>query len=179
MKTQSRGFTLIEVVMALIITSGAIAVVGATWSGNRIRIKKMVQQNRVAFLLERKMTEIKIKYQYSFSRIPKDEKGEFALENKENKTEKYLWEMKSQPFELPNISTFLVAQGAQVDPLVLSFFDQLADFMGQAVKEVSVSVVIQSKGKKEVRYSATSYIVDYTRPFPGLPGMPPPPTDRK
>ena len=167
----AKGFTLVEVLVALFITSGAIAVVANTWAGNSMRMRKMVQQNRVAFLLERKMTEIKIKYQNAIASLPEKASGDFPLESKDGNVEKYSWELKSQPFELPSLSSLLVAQGTQLDQTMLSFMDQLTEFFGQAVKEVTVSVVIKSKSKKPTRFSATTYFVDYNQQLPALAAM--------
>lgn len=167
----SRGFTLMEVLVALFITSGAIAVVANTWAGNSMRMRKMVQQNRVAFLLERKMTETKIKYQNAITSIPQKASGDFPIESKNGGSEKYSWEIQSQPFELPSLSSLLVAQGTQLDQTMLSFMDQLTEFFGQAVKEVTVSVIIKSKGKKSSRYSATTYFVDYNQQLPAITAM--------
>ena len=59
---KNRGFTLIEVLVALFILTGGILVLANAWSGNFMRMRKSAMFNDVATLLERKMVETEAKY---------------------------------------------------------------------------------------------------------------------
>ena len=58
MKSSTRGFTLIEVLVAMVIMVGGIVVIANAWSGNFSRIKGARINNVAATLLERKMTAL-------------------------------------------------------------------------------------------------------------------------
>ena len=89
---KSRGFTLLEVIIALFILTGSIIVIANAWSGNFMRIRKSNMYNNVATLLERKMAEMDAKYRDKpVTEIPESEAGDF-----ENDYPNYRWEMKSR-----------------------------------------------------------------------------------
>src|SRR6185437_2297089 len=55
----SAGFTLLEVLIALIITVAAGILLSTAWSGNLLRVRKTTLNDNVAQLLQRKIAEIK------------------------------------------------------------------------------------------------------------------------
>lgn len=160
----ARGFTLIEVLIALMIMTGSIIVVANAWSGNFMRIRKTNMYNNVATLLERKMLEIEAAYrEKKITEIPESEGGDF-----ENDYPNYRWEMKSRDLEVPDLTPLLVGQDGGADETLISMMKQMTDYINQTVKEVKVSVFVKGT-KGEVEFSATQYFVDYDKDF-GVPG---------
>lgn len=161
MTNKQQGFTLIETMIAFAIVAGAIMAAGNSWSGNFTRVEKMRAQNRAAGLLERVMTEMKIKYQEAIPSIPETASGKFEGLNN------YSWEMKSKPFEMPSLSSLIVSQDKNTDANLIQLVDQMTEYFKQAVKEMTVTV-IYSKHGKQLRYEVTTYFVDYNQQIPML-----------
>lgn len=161
-----RGFTLIEVLVAMFILSGAMLVISFAWSGNFLRMRKVAMYNDAATLLERKMVELEVKYkEHPISEIPEEESGDFGSDYPQ-----YRWAVKSKELKLPDLTPLLVSQEDGADESLISMLKQVSEFLSKAIKEVKVSVFIKSKGKsKEVEFSATQYLVDYTQGF-SIPG---------
>ncbi len=166
MKTQ-QGFTLIEVLVAMMILVGGIVIVANSWSGNLLKIRKSNLYNNVGVLLERKATELEVKYrEKSLTEIPDEETGDIEG------YPQYQWKLKSRKFEMPDISSLLIKEkGGAADEMFLSMMKQVNEFLSQSVKEVKISIVYKGGGKKkDAEYSVTTYFIDYTKELTGLPG---------
>lgn len=168
--SKANGFTLIEVLVALFILTGAILVIANTWSGNFMRMRKSVYLNDAATLLERKMAEIEAKYKNkALSEIEEEAEGDFGKDYPQ-----YRWAMKSKDLKLPDLSPLIIGQGQEADETLLAMIKQMTELISKAVKEVKVSVFLK-RGTKELEFSAAQYFVDYTQEFSlggagGLPG---------
>ncbi|MEO0336832.1 MAG: type II secretion system protein [Pseudomonadota bacterium] len=155
-----QGFTLMEVLVAIMILAGSLVVVSTSWSGNFLRVKKANLYNNVALLLESKMSEITSRYSgLRLEEIPEQESGDFGADYKQ-----YRWEFKSQEFEMPDMSAILVKnagpQGA--DEMLLTMIKQMQNYISQSVKEGTVTIYVKGSGS-EVAFSITTYFVDYNR----------------
>jgi len=161
-----RGFTLLEVLIAVVILATGIVVVTTAWSGNFLRIRKTNLYNNVATLLERKVTEIDAKYYGKPISEISDEEGDFGSE-----LPQYRWTFKTKDFEMPDISSVLIGEQGRVDDTLLMMVKQTSEFLSQSIKEGTVSVFVKF-GKTETEYSVTTYFIDYTKEIslPGLPG---------
>lgn len=162
---KSRGFTLIEVMIAMIIVTAAVVAAANLWSGNFMRMRKSAIQYDVAALLERKMVEVEAKYSVKpVNEIPEEESGDFGSDFPQ-----YRWAMKSRDMELPDLTALLMAsQKEGTDEMLISMIKQMSEFLSKAIKEVKVSIFVKRKGKdKELEYSATQYFVDYNKEFSG------------
>ena len=172
----NRGFTLIETLIATMIMMGTIVIVANTWSGNVSRVQKMRIQQRASLLLERLVAETRIKYRKDPSQIPEEDAGEF--EDIEN----YSWELRTQPAEMGTVVEVTLKQLAaslqeegQVDTnqqLNDILTGTLRDFLNQPdlIREVEFTVLYK-KGKREARYKATSYLVNFNAQLPSIPGI--------
>lgn len=162
---KSKGFTLLEVIIAIFILAGSIIVLGSTWSGNFMRIRKANMFNNVSTLLEQKMVEVEAKYKDKpLTEVPEGEDGDFG-----NDYPQYRWEMKSRELKLPDLTPLLVGQEDGADETLISTMKQMTEYLSKVIKEVKIVVYVKS-GNKEVEFSATQYFVDYTQDI-GLPGM--------
>ncbi len=158
MTKSKRGFTLLEVLIALVIVLGGVLVVGQSWSGNFLRVRKTNLYNNVSLLLQRKMTELEAFY-YSkpIDQIPDSDAGDFGSDYPQ-----YRWEMISQEFEFPDLSSVLVGRDQGADDMLLTMMKQMQEYISKSVKEVTVKVFVKTP-TREMEYSITTYFVDYKK----------------
>ena len=160
MKNQ-QGFTLFEVVIAMAIMASSALLLTNAWSGNQLRVKKTLINNRAAFLLDRTVAELETEYATKLTQIPEADTGKF-----ENYPD-YSWVMKSQKFEMPDLRSALVAAG-QGEESTLMIIDKMTEFFNESIVEMKVTILYSHK-KKSVKYSATTFMVNFDKPLP-LPG---------
>ncbi len=151
----ARGFTLIEVLVAIMIMVGAVLIVGNSWSGNYLRVRKTQLYLNVAELLERKAVEIETKYRDASILEITDESGDFGKDFPQ-----YRWTFTVQPFEMPDMTAALTSQGSGANEMALSILSTMQQMISKAVLEGVVTVYVKSKNK-EVPFSVTMYFVDY------------------
>lgn len=164
-----KGFSLIEVIIALGIMMGALIVVSMAWSTSQLRVRKMKFNHQAAFLLDFKVSDLERKYRDQLGQLPEEEEGTFEDLGKEYKA--FSWRMKSKKFELPDLTPILAQRKNGADALLMTMMSQLSDYFNEAAKEVTVTVVYTLK-KKKVEFSATTFLVDFNRqlPMPNLGG---------
>ena len=170
-KTQSRGtssgFTLLEVMIAMIVISLGIVVITNAWNGNFLRVRKSAVGQEVVHLLERKMLDVQMEYGHQMTAMPDEDDGDFGSD-----FPKYRWELKSREFEwnieaqIGNIDNIPYAQ------MLKPVLTQIQEFSKKVIREVKVTVFAKA-GKKEIPYSVTTYLVDYSQPMniPALQGL--------
>ena len=167
-RLKSGGFTLIEVLVAMVILGGAIMVLANSWSGNFMRVRNARVNNTMAALLERKMTEFEIKYKDKApGEIEEEAAGDFGA-----KFPGYRWEMKSQKFEMPDLSGSLISREGGADEMTLMIVRTTQEFIKETVKELSVTVFYKGRVGKEIKNAATVYFIDYSKELPMPAGMP-------
>ena len=162
-----RGFTLLEVLVAMTILVGGIVVVASAWSGNFLRIRKATLYNNVALLLERKTNEIIAEYSNKPIGEVIDKDGDFGSE-----LAQYRWTFTTREFVMPDLTPILISgDSGPKDDMFLGFIKQTQDFISKSIKEGTVTVFVKS-GKNEVPFSVTTYFIDYKQELnlPGLPG---------
>lgn len=173
MKVQKQGFTLLETLIAMIIMSGGILLVANAWSGNTQRLQKTKINNNVAFLLQKKMTEIEIYYKdKGLDEIPDTDGGDFSKDGKD--FSQYKWVLKSKDFEMPSMTDLLVSKDGGANETMLFVIGQVTEFLNKVVKEVTVTIVYTGKfTKREIKNSVTSYFIDYKKELtlPNVPGL--------
>lgn len=154
-----RGFTLIEVLVALIIVAAAIMASASLWSGNFAVMRKSALNYDVATILERKMVELEAKYASKpFAEIPDEDEGDFGSEFPQ-----FRWTMKSREMEFPDLTPLVAAQNENnPNEMLVMIIKQMTEYLNKAIKEMKVSVFVK-RGKKEVEFSATQYLVDYNK----------------
>ena len=158
--SQTKGFSLLEVVVAIGILSMVVITISAGWSGNFLRVRQSRLKHTVALLLEKKAVEIEIKFKNKSIDQIVDESGDFGKE-----FSKYRWEFKIKDFQIPDITPLLISRDEGADDLLLSMITQMTDFISQSIKEGTVSVFFKMGQEKEVEYTITMYFVDYNQPL--------------
>jgi general secretion pathway protein I len=159
-----KGFTLIEVVLALMVMASGLLILTNSWSGTYSRLKKTQVQVQLAALLERKVTEIEREYKgKSLESIPEEKEDNFGSE-----LPQYSWKLKSKKLEIPDISASLVAQDGGADQSMIMLMKTFTEHLSKSVKELNISVVYK-EGKKPLVADVTIYMIDYDRPLP-VPG---------
>ena len=158
-----RGFSLFEVLIAMSIMASAAMLLYVSWAGDQVRVRKMTINNEAAFLLDQIVSELEIKYSERITQLPDAEDGVFE------ENPKFTWSMVSKDFEMPDLRSILIS-GKEGDEAILMIIDKLTDYLNESIKEMKVTVKY-THGKKSVKYSATTFMVDYNRSIPmGIPG---------
>lgn len=164
-----RGFTLIEVVLAMMIMVSGLMILTNSWSSTYLRLQKTQVQVQLAALLERKVVEIEKEYKDKpIDSIPEEKEDTFGSDLPE-----YSWKMTSQKLELPDISPLLApaedsggAGGTNAD--LVSIMRMFTEHMNKAIREVKIEVTYKDK-KKPISADVVIYMIDYDKQLP-LPG---------
>lgn len=152
-----KAFTLIETLVAMIILAGALVVLGNSWSGSLGAIRKSRNVTAAALLLQRKVTELELKYQDKFSEVPEDDGGDFGSDYPE-----YTWKLKTKKLEVPDLTAGLTAREGGASDMELTIVRQLTDLIEASVKEMKISITWK-KGTKAQDYSITTYLIDWNK----------------
>lgn len=168
-RKQSAGFSLLEVLVAVIILSGALVMLSSSWSGSLMAFRKSQTLTTIAYLLKRKMTELEVKYRPDSGLIPpEEEEGNFGDTYKD-----YRWEMKSKQLEFPDLSSVLTSKegGGGGNEMMITTVKQMTEQISQNIREMTLTVFAKV-GKRELQYSVTSYNVNFSSGL-NIPGIPP------
>ncbi len=166
-----KGFSLIEVLVALSVIAGALIVVSMAWSTSNLRLKKMKVNHQVAYLLDLKVAELDRRYRNEISLLPEEDEGDFN--DLDTNYKDYAWKMVSKKFEMPDLGPLLSQQsgGDAQNPMFTMIIQQMTEFFNQSVRELTVTIIYKYK-KNTVQYSASTFLIDYsqTLPLPSLGG---------
>ncbi|MDX9731430.1 MAG: prepilin-type N-terminal cleavage/methylation domain-containing protein [Bdellovibrionales bacterium] len=174
----NRGFTLMETLVAVMIMTGGLIVIGSSWSSNFMRIEKARMNTNMASLLERKMTETDLQYRgRPLAEIPEEDAGEFEGDDLKH----YRWELRSKEFEIPDMTGLIAgASGSSQSTTAPEQGEMMAliartvtEYVSSSVKEVTVTVYYKSPRAKakEMAQSISTYFVDYSKPM-SIGGLP-------
>ena len=151
-----RGFTLIEVLLALVVTVASGMLLADAWSSNYGRVRKTTIYNNVALLLEKKMAEIEAKNTGKKILEISEEEGNFGDDLPD-----YRWTFKVQPFEMPDYGPILQSKSKEgVDATLLMILGKMRDIANKQILEGTVTVYVKT-AKKEIPFSVTTYFIDY------------------
>ena len=107
-----KGFSLIEVIIALTIMMGTVTILAMAWSTAQLRLRKMRLNHQAAFLLDFKVADIEREYKDQFTLLPDEDAGDFKDLGTQYKD--FTWTLSSQKFELPDLTPLIIqAGGAQ------------------------------------------------------------------
>lgn len=165
MMKSSRGFTLVEVILAMMIIASGLLILSNSWSGTYSRLRKTQVQVQMAALLERKIIEIEKEYKGKpIDSIPEEKEDTFGSDLPE-----YSWKMTSQKLELPDITPLLSATnatdtgGTKLD--LISIMKMFTEHLGKSIREVKIEIIYADK-KKPITVDVVIYMIDYDKPLP-------------
>ncbi len=163
---KKKGFTLIEILVSLVVLTGASIVISRIWTGNRERVTKIDDYHKIVQLMENKISELEFEWRKkNFNSIPREEKGDFKEEKH------FSWSVRTQPLKLPEPKQMLSLFGqsqSQGQGASLQVAKVTTDFLSQAVLEAKLTIHYK-KGNLKSAYSITTYIVDHTKSI-SIPG---------
>ena len=155
----NKGFTLLEVLIAMMILAGAMLVLFQSWNGSMAAIRKGRTYSTVTLLLQKKMTEFEITTKgKSIDEVKEEDAGDFGGDFPD-----YKWQIKMRPFVLPVVVPSTVPDSQK--ELVTTIMKTMADYFEKAVREVQVTVIYSRAGRK-ISYSLNTIYVDWTRDLP-------------
>ena len=158
----NKGFTLMEVLIAMMLLTGAIVALSSAWSGSMMAYRRGRQVDIVINLLQQKMTEKELEFKENPPPDELEEVGDFGSD-----FPNMSWKLVVQNKEFPDLSPLLISEDDGADQTSLMLIGKMTDYMSQTIKEMKVSVLWNSRGKIQ-DYSVTTYLVDYNVPFSPL-----------
>lgn len=163
-KLKKSGFSLIEVVLAIMVMASGLFILMNSWAGTYNRLRKTQIQVQMVALLERKVSELEREYKgKSLDSIPEEKADDFGSE-----AVGYSWTMKSRKLEIPDLSASLVSREGGAKQDLLMIMKMFTDHLSKSIKEIKVTVIYKDK-KKPIKAEVTFYVIDYDRPLP-IPG---------
>ncbi len=166
MINKKSGFTLLEVLIAMMILAAGVMLLAQSWSSSYNRLRKTQKNVEIAALLERKLAETDMKYRgKAIDSIPESEGDEFEG------FPEYTWKLESKNFEMPDLTAVLIGREGGVDQMMMTLMKQFSEHLSKSIKEVKVTIVYKHNDK-EFNYSATMLFVDHDKqlPLPAIPG---------
>lgn len=161
-----RGFTLVEIMIAMLILAAGIMLLANSWSGGFARVRKTQTNTEIAALLERKMTEVELEFRGKpLESIPEEKSDDFGAESPN-----YRWKLESKEFELPDLSTGMTSREGGANQNLLQIMKTLSEHLKKTIREVKVTVYYKAPNGKETAASVTTFFVDYDKEVP-VPGM--------
>ena len=158
------GFTLIEVLIAMMILAGALVALSASWSGSVMAYRKGRQINVITRLLQRQATEMELRFKNESIATDREFEGDFGKDYPN-----LSWKTEIKALEFPDLTPILMgdSESGGPDQLTLTVIRQMSTQLSQAIKEMKVSVLWKNKDTVAT-YSITTYLISYNQS--GLPG---------
>lgn len=157
----NRGFTLLEVLVAMMILAGALLALSVSWNGSLLGFSRTKTVQQVTGLLKKKTTELEIKYRrMGFESIPEEEAGDFGSDYPEFK-----WKAEVKKLEFPDLSQVLISQEGGANDMMTAVIKQMTEFFSNSTKELKVTVFL-GEGKNVSEYSVVTYLTN--RPEKGF-----------
>jgi general secretion pathway protein I len=164
MMRSRKGFSLIEVLIAMMILSSGVILLVNSWGSSYRKLKKTQIQFEMAALIERKMIELEIEYRDKpLDSIHDEREDDFGTDYPQ-----YSWKMKSQELEIPDLTPLFTSAEGGASSELIEIVKRLTDQLSKSIREVKLTLVYKTQ-PKNVEYSVTRYFVDYNRSL-GLPG---------
>lgn len=158
----SRGFTLLEVLIAIAIMVTALATIFTIEGSSLGASEKAKRMNVVAMLAKDKMVETEYDLEgKTFDEIEKEKTAAF-----EEPFQDYSWKRTIKELQFPTLGTGAAAgaadeQNAQVMEMISKLF---SNYLSKALREVTITIIWKRAGKDQT-FSVTTYWVDLNHAF--------------
>jgi general secretion pathway protein I len=162
-----RGFTLLEVIIALAIMTMAFAAILSMISDGINASARTHKMTIVSMLAKRQMVEVEYKYEgKTFDEVKKEDGGTFPTPYEE-----YRWTYEIKEIEFPNLGGGNSSSGGAASDTD-SNSSEIADmmtklvtqFLSKAIRQVSVTIFWKN-GTKEQNFAVATYWVDLNHEF--------------
>ncbi len=155
----SDGFTLIEVMIALLILAVALTILNTSTTSSIASVQKAGALETIAQLLQQKASEFELTYKgKKFEELKESETGDFGSDYP-----MYRWTVQVEDFPAPNLAG-MAQQDEGQEEMLLTILNKFSEHLQKAAKEVKVTVFWKA-GEKEQEYSVTFLLVDYETPI--------------
>ena len=156
------GFTLIEVLIAMMILAGSLIALSASWRGSIMAYQKGRQVNVITRLLQKQATEMEIRFRNENMLTDQELEGDFGTDYPN-----LSWKTEVKALQFPDLAPLLVSQEGGADQITLTVIRQMSTQLSQAIKEMKVSVLWKNQDSVAT-YSITTYLISYNQL--GIPG---------
>ena len=155
---KQKGFSLIEILISIVILAGFISAIVQLSYGNTRRIQKARRLEKIAQLLEFKMSELKERFKgRRIDNLPKEEEGNFENEPA------YFWKYQTQGMILPPPRLFLAVVNLPEEEANMRVAEVLTQILSESVIELKLTVYYERKKGKPFSSSLVSYFVNYEK----------------
>jgi type II secretion system protein I len=156
LEISQRGFTLLEVLIAMAIMSVSIGAILMLEGNNRDAMTRAEQMNIVAMLAKNKMVETELELEgASFEELSGESSGSFQAPYEE-----YRWTRKIEEVEFPNLME-MAGQGedGRVSQAEAMMGQLITKFLSNALREIAITVTYP-RGSGEQDFVVSTYWVD-------------------
>ncbi|MBI2711859.1 MAG: prepilin-type N-terminal cleavage/methylation domain-containing protein [Bdellovibrio sp.] len=161
----NQGFTLLEVLIAIMIMAMALGSIIAIQGGAIVATARAKQMNIVAMLARNQMIETEFKFRgKTFEEMKKEDGGTFDPPYQD-----YTWKSVAKEIQFPQLSALSPQKSegkggggtSEIQELVTKL---TTNFLSKAMREVTVSVLWKQSGKEQ-SFSLTTYWVNLNHEF--------------
>jgi prepilin-type N-terminal cleavage/methylation domain-containing protein len=157
---KDQGFTLIEVLMAILLLATTSVILYQSWNGSMNAVRKGRVYSTVALLLQKKATEFEIDSKDKTADEIKDDAGDFGSDYPD-----YKWEIKTKPFSIPALLPPDKNGEGQSEMMTL-IVKTLTEYFEKAVREIQITVIYK-RGDKIQKHSLSTIFIDFKKELPG------------
>lgn len=166
LKTNSSGFTLLEVLIALAIMAVTFGAILMVQSGSINSQSKAKQMTIVSMLAKTAMVDAEVAFEgKKFEEMPEEESGDFDAPY-----EHYKWKREIKEVKFPNVSGGVVQSGDKDESDSNSstqeeqFGKMISEYLTKALREVTITITWE-KGSGSQNFSITTYWVNLDHEF--------------
>ena len=154
------GFTLLEVLIAIMIMAMAMGSIIGIQGGAIVATTRSKTMNIVAMLARNQMIEAELKIRgKTFEETKKEDAGVF-----EEPYQDYRWKMEIKEIKFPQMANMTNKESKGVNQMQEMITKLTSSFLSKAIREMSVTVLWKNNNKEQ-NYTVTTYWVNLNHEF--------------